>query len=93
MNVTHRMRDRELAKLVAIKTCNLRKVPTSDVDNISGSFSDGGFFAPIQYLEPDKAPGPNGIFPKLIMLQSPGCVASSPPACNSSKYLKCGEVR
>ena len=61
------MREREFARLVAMKICDLQRVSTSDANNISGSFSDEKFLATLRYLKPVKAPGPDAIFSELII--------------------------
>ena len=67
MNGTHKMRNREFTKLVAMKISDFRKVSTSDTDNnISGSFYDEKFLAALQYLKSGKASGPVGIYLELI---------------------------
>ena len=60
------MRDHEFTKLVAMKICDFRRVPTSDADNISGSFYDKKFLAALQYLKSGKASGPDSIYFELI---------------------------
>ena len=67
INGRYSIRDHEFARLVAIEIYELRKVPRSDPNNISGSFSDEEIFATHLYLQPGKTAGPDAIFPKLII--------------------------
>ena len=63
----HRMGDREFVGFVATGFCDLRRVPTSDADNIIGNFSNEESLAALQNLKPGKAPSPDAICPELIM--------------------------
>ena len=46
---------------------NLWRATTSDAVNISDNFSHREFAAALQHLKPGKAPGPDSIFPELIL--------------------------
>ena len=60
--MTHKIKDREF--IVAIKIRDHWRVPTSDVNNICGSFSDKKFLAALQNLKPSKTPGSYTICPQ-----------------------------
>ena len=49
------------------KVSDLWKATTPDPVNISNNFSQREFAAALQHLKPGKAPGPDSIFPELIL--------------------------
>ena len=59
--------DHKLSRLVSQKVSDLWKATTPDPVNISDNFSQREFAAALQHLKPGKAPGPDSIFPELII--------------------------
>ena len=59
--------DRKSSRLVSHEVSDLWRATTPDAVNISDNFSQREFAAALQHLKPDKAPGPDSIFPKLIL--------------------------
>jgi len=83
----------ESTRLVNKEGCDLWKVPTHDVDGISGPFTLWELANALKNLEPGKSPGLDSIFPELMLgqLLNPGYVASSLPEYANSKFPGCGE--
>ena len=59
--------DRKSSRLVSQEVSDLWRVTTPHPVNISDSFSQREFTAALQHLKPGKAPGPDSIFPELIL--------------------------
>ena len=59
--------DRKSSRLVFQKVSDLWRATTPDAVNISDNFSHRKFAAALQHLKPGKTPGPNSIFPELIL--------------------------
>ena len=59
--------DRKSSRLVFQEVSNLWRATTPDAVNISDNFSQREFAAVLQHLKPGKAPGPDSIFPELIL--------------------------
>ena len=55
------------SRLVSQEVSDLWRATTPDAVKISNNFSQREFTASLQYLKPDKAPGPDSIFPELIL--------------------------
>ena len=51
---------------------DLWRAISPDAVNISGDFSPRKFAAALHYLKPGKAPGPDSIFPELLIHADPG---------------------
>ena len=89
--------DRKSSRLVYQKVSDLWRATTPDAVNISGTFSQKEFTAALQYLKPGEAPGPDSIFPELIIHAGAALkswlrdVFSS--TCADSKFPRSGEER
>ena len=59
--------DRKSSRLVSQEVSNLWRATTPDAVYISDNFSLREFTAVLQHLKPGKAPGPDSIFPELIL--------------------------
>ena len=59
--------DHKSSQLVFQEVSDLWRATTPDAVNISDSFSQREFTAALQHLKPGKAPGPDSIFPELIL--------------------------
>ena len=59
--------DHKSSRLVSQEVCDLWRATTPDSINISDTFSHREFTACLQHLKPGKAPGPDSIFPELIL--------------------------
>ena len=59
--------DRKSSRLVFQEVSDLWRATTQDAVNISDNFSQREFAAALQHLKPGKAPGPDSIFPELIL--------------------------
>ena len=59
--------DHKSSRLVFQKVSDLWRDTTPDAVNISDKFSHREFAAALQHLKPGKAPGPDSIFPELIL--------------------------
>ena len=59
--------DRKTYRLVFQEVSDLWMATTPDPVNISDTFSQREFTAALQHLKPGKAPGPDSIFPELIL--------------------------
>ena len=59
--------DRKSSRLVFQEVSDLWRATTPDAVNISETFSQREFAAALQHLKPGKAPGPDSIFPELII--------------------------
>ena len=59
--------DRKSSRLVSQEVSELWWATTPDAVNISDSFLQREFAAALQHLKPGKAPGPDSIFPELIL--------------------------
>ena len=59
--------DRKSSRLVFQEVSDLWRATTPDAVNISDNFSQREFAAAFQHLKPGKAPGPDSIFPELIL--------------------------
>ena len=59
--------DRKSSRLVFQEVSDICRVITPAALNISDSFSQREFTAALQHLKPGKAPGPDSIFPELIL--------------------------
>ena len=59
--------DCKLSRLVSQEVSDLWRATTPDAVNISDNFSQRKFTAALQHLKPGKAPGPDSIFPELIL--------------------------
>ena len=59
--------DRKSSQLVFQEVSDLWMATTPDPVNISDNFSQREFAAVLQHLKPGKAPGPDSIFPELIL--------------------------
>ena len=55
------------SRLVSQEVSDLWRATTPDAVNISGTFSQKKFTAALQHLKPGKAPGPDSIWPELIL--------------------------
>ena len=55
------------AGLVSQEVSDLWRATTPDPVNISDTFSQREFIAALKHLKPGKAPGPDSIFPELIL--------------------------
>ena len=51
---------------------DLWRATPPDAVNISGAFSPREFAAALHHLKPGKAPGPDSIFPELVINAGPG---------------------
>ena len=59
--------DRKSSRLVFQEVSDLWRVTTPDAVNISDNFSQREFAVALQHLKTGKAPGPDSIFPELIL--------------------------
>ena len=59
--------DRKSSRLVFKEVSDLWRATTLDAVNISDNFSQREFTIALQHLKPSKAPGPDSIFPELIL--------------------------
>ena len=59
--------DCKSSQLVYQEVSEFWRATTPDAVNISDNFSQREFTAALQYLKPGKAPGPDSIFPELIL--------------------------
>ena len=59
--------DHKSSRLVSQEVSDLWRATTPDAVNISDSFSKREFTAVLQHLKPGKAPGPDSIFPELML--------------------------
>ena len=59
--------DRKSSRLVSQEVSDLWRATTPDAVNITDNFSKREFAAAFQHLKPGKAPGPDSIFPELIL--------------------------
>ena len=59
--------DCKSSRLVSQEVSDLWRATTPDEVNISDSFLQREFTAALQHLKPGKAPGPDSIFPELIL--------------------------
>ena len=59
--------DRKSSQFVFEEVSDLWRATTLDPVNISDTFSQKEFTAALQRLKPGKAPGPDSIFPELII--------------------------
>ena len=59
--------DRKSSRLVCQEVSNFWRATTPDAVNISDNFSQREFTTALQHLKPGKAPGPDSIFPVLII--------------------------
>ena len=85
------------SRLVSQEVPDLWRVTILDQVNISDNFSQREFAAALQHLKPGKAPGPNSIFPVLIVCA--GAALKSwlrdffLPACADSKFSRSGKEK
>ena len=66
-NVKYEAVDRKSSRFVSQEVSDLWRATTPDAVNISDTFSQREFAAALQHLKPGKAPGPDSIFPELIL--------------------------
>ena len=66
-NVVFQMKDRESARLVAKEVSDIWRISTPIGKSISEDFTSEEFTSALQQLKSGKAPGPDSIFPKLIL--------------------------
>ena len=59
--------DRKSSRLVSQEVSDLWRATTPDAVNISDTFLQREFTTALQHLKPGKAPGPDSIFPELIL--------------------------
>ena len=59
--------DRKSSRLVSQEVSDLWRATTPDAVNISDTFLQREFATALQHLKPGKAPGPDSIFPELIL--------------------------
>ena len=59
--------DRKSSRLVSQEVSDFWRATTPDPMNITDNFSQRKFTAALQHLKPGKAPGPDSIFPELIL--------------------------
>ena len=59
--------DRKSSRLVSQEVSDLWRTTTLDAVNICDSFLQREFAAALQHLKPGKAPGPDSIFPEVIL--------------------------
>ena len=66
-NEMYEAANRKSSRLVYQEVSDLWRATTPDPVNISGTFSQREFTAALQHLKPGEAPGPDSIFPELIL--------------------------
>ena len=66
-NVKYKAVDRKSSRFVSQEVSDLWRATTPDAVNISDNFSQKEITGAFQHLKPGKAPGPDSIFPELIL--------------------------
>ena len=64
--------NREISRSVMQELSDLWRATSPDAVNISGDFSPREFAAALHHLKSGKAPGPDSIFPELLIHAGPG---------------------